>query len=91
MKVNFEQGNSSKTYTYTAICQTAEDSEMDVRILCPIKVINSNKLFIVNTEELELYVKLHQILEVLPIPEMKFSGERMYYYNFPMDIAVCEK
>lgn len=90
VKISFDQENMSKTYTYAAICQTSVDSEMDVRVLCLNKVSNSNRLFRVNTEESEPYIKFSQILEIIPEPEIKFNGERMYY-NFPVDITVCEK
>lgn len=69
VKIKFEQENSSKNNTYVAIYQTSLDSEMDVCVLYLNKVAKSGRLFKINTEEDEPYIKLSQILEVLPLPD----------------------
>lgn len=85
--VEFPHENSSKRFVYVAICQSSVDSFGDVEVMC-LKSVQDSRVFKTNESDVT-FINFSQILEVLPLPEMKMKGNR-FYYSFKKIVNIKE-
>lgn len=83
-------GTQTKTYQYVAVCQTdLEDDDGEVKVIY-LNVTGENAtLFKINESDVSC-IDYNQIIGVLPIPNIKLKGNRVFY-KFPSTIDVYEQ
>lgn len=77
-------------FQYVAVCQSDEDINSDVRIMC-LKQISKNDRRLFRMDENDTaYVNVKQIVDFLPYPEIEMKGDRVFY-KFKKPVKVQEK
>lgn len=82
-------GHRNKSqFRYVAVCMGQLDNNYEVKVMFYKAAAEENSLFTINEDD-SSYISENQILGVLPQPEIKMKGKRIYY-KFLSSIDVKE-